>query len=451
MMLSLTSAVADGRVLGQDRDPLLALEVGRIQHALVDVLVLAEGAGLPQQRVDERRLAVVDVGDDRQVADIGAAGHGAGEVSRRRGLSGGPGSHRLRTAARANPMIQCDETSRPVSRPARCAHRTDPRGGLSAPRRAAVRRSATCSSSCSRTSRRPRPSAPGRPRPTWPARCAREGAYVPNYYGIGHNSNDNYIAMISGQAPNAQTQADCQSSPTCCPGRSGQAARRRAPAASTRPPCRRSSPSWGRPVSPGAPTTRTWELTRRARRASALTRRSAPATTPRRRPPPTSTPPATTRSCTSTGSSTTRPCATATWSASTARPGPRLGRQHAELQLHHARPLQRRPRRAVQERPARRPGLGQRVPADLGAEDHRLAGLQAGRAADGDLRRGRRSAARLVLRRDPRPGSPRPGINGPGGGQTGAVLLSPCIAAGTVTRRRTTTTRCWPASRTCSA
>jgi hypothetical protein len=37
-----------------------------------------------------------------------------------------------------------------------------------------------------------------------------QGAYLPNYYGIGHQSNDNYIAMISGQAPNAQTQADCQ-------------------------------------------------------------------------------------------------------------------------------------------------------------------------------------------------------------------------------------------------
>jgi phosphatidylinositol-3-phosphatase len=37
-----------------------------------------------------------------------------------------------------------------------------------------------------------------------------QGAFVPNYYGVGHESNDNYIAMISGQAPNPQTQADCQ-------------------------------------------------------------------------------------------------------------------------------------------------------------------------------------------------------------------------------------------------
>src|SRR5437588_3970293 len=38
-----------------------------------------------------------------------------------------------------------------------------------------------------------------------------EGAYVPNYYGIGHASNDNYIAMISGQTPNPTNQGDCLS------------------------------------------------------------------------------------------------------------------------------------------------------------------------------------------------------------------------------------------------
>jgi hypothetical protein len=37
-----------------------------------------------------------------------------------------------------------------------------------------------------------------------------EGALLRQYYGIGHASNDNYIGMISGQAPNPQTQGDCQ-------------------------------------------------------------------------------------------------------------------------------------------------------------------------------------------------------------------------------------------------
>ena len=51
--------------------------------------------------------------------------------------------------------------------------------------------------------------------PTSPARYLKglvaRGALLPNYYGIGHFSLDNYIAMISGQAPNPATQGDCQS------------------------------------------------------------------------------------------------------------------------------------------------------------------------------------------------------------------------------------------------
>lgn len=36
-----------------------------------------------------------------------------------------------------------------------------------------------------------------------------QGALLTNYYGTGHNSLDNYISMISGQAPNLSTQLDC--------------------------------------------------------------------------------------------------------------------------------------------------------------------------------------------------------------------------------------------------
>lgn len=36
-----------------------------------------------------------------------------------------------------------------------------------------------------------------------------EGAYVPNYYAIGHASNDNYVGMVSGQPPNLLNQTDC--------------------------------------------------------------------------------------------------------------------------------------------------------------------------------------------------------------------------------------------------
>ena len=38
-----------------------------------------------------------------------------------------------------------------------------------------------------------------------------EGTLIANYYGIGHESLDNYIAEVSGQAPSSDTQDDCAS------------------------------------------------------------------------------------------------------------------------------------------------------------------------------------------------------------------------------------------------
>ena len=35
------------------------------------------------------------------------------------------------------------------------------------------------------------------------------GAFLRYYYGIGHESLDNYVALVSGQAPNEATQQDC--------------------------------------------------------------------------------------------------------------------------------------------------------------------------------------------------------------------------------------------------
>jgi phosphatidylinositol-3-phosphatase len=50
---------------------------------------------------------------------------------------------------------------------------------------------------------------PDSPAPYLSTTLPARGAFVPNYYGVGHASLDNYIAMISGQAPNPSTQADC--------------------------------------------------------------------------------------------------------------------------------------------------------------------------------------------------------------------------------------------------
>jgi hypothetical protein len=37
-----------------------------------------------------------------------------------------------------------------------------------------------------------------------------QGALLESYYATGHESNDNYISLVSGQPPNVENQADCQ-------------------------------------------------------------------------------------------------------------------------------------------------------------------------------------------------------------------------------------------------
>src|ERR1700712_376894 len=37
----------------------------------------------------------------------------------------------------------------------------------------------------------------------------KQGVLLKNYYGTGHSSMDNYMSMVSGQAPEEDTQADC--------------------------------------------------------------------------------------------------------------------------------------------------------------------------------------------------------------------------------------------------
>ena len=60
--------VVHGRVLGQNRDAALALELVRVHDPLGHPLVGPENAALVQQGVHQRRLAMVDVGDDGDVA-----------------------------------------------------------------------------------------------------------------------------------------------------------------------------------------------------------------------------------------------------------------------------------------------------------------------------------------------------------------------------------------------
>ena len=65
-----------GGVLGQDRDALFLLQVTGVHQALDGVVAaMCQRAGLPQHRVDQGRLAMVDVGHDGDVAEIRARIH----------------------------------------------------------------------------------------------------------------------------------------------------------------------------------------------------------------------------------------------------------------------------------------------------------------------------------------------------------------------------------------
>jgi hypothetical protein len=49
----------------------------------------------------------------------------------------------------------------------------------------------------------------GSPAPYLSRTLVSQGALLTQYYAIGHASLDNYVALVSGQAPNDQTQLDC--------------------------------------------------------------------------------------------------------------------------------------------------------------------------------------------------------------------------------------------------
>jgi hypothetical protein len=67
---------------------------------------------------------------------------------------------------------------------------------------------------------------PGSAAPYLAKTLTAQGQLLTQYYGIGHASLDNYVAMVSGQGPNPQTQADCPIFTEFLPGlivRNGQA------------------------------------------------------------------------------------------------------------------------------------------------------------------------------------------------------------------------------------
>ncbi len=67
-----------------------------------------------------------------------------------------------------------------------------------------------------------------------------EGVLLPNYYGVGHFSNDNYTGFISGQPPNSITRPTASVASTTSPLETDRTATAssRGPAVSIRRQCR---------------------------------------------------------------------------------------------------------------------------------------------------------------------------------------------------------------------
>ncbi len=88
VVLPVLGAVAHADGLGLDGDPALALELHVVEELRLRV-PLADRAGVLEEPIGERGLAVIDVRDDREVADVRVRlGHGSGACSTR--FSRGP-------------------------------------------------------------------------------------------------------------------------------------------------------------------------------------------------------------------------------------------------------------------------------------------------------------------------------------------------------------------------
>ena len=74
------AAPVDRRALRQDRDAALALDLAAVQRTFLHGLIRPHRAALAQQTVDQGRLAVVDVRDDGDVAEV----HRSAALRRRR-------------------------------------------------------------------------------------------------------------------------------------------------------------------------------------------------------------------------------------------------------------------------------------------------------------------------------------------------------------------------------
>ena len=153
-----------------DRDPALALEIHRVEHLLAH-LALRDGVGELEDAVGERRLAVVDVRDDREVAD--AVWSMAREATARSAVR--RFGTRRRTATIRSALRARDSALELTSgrAPGRARRRRRQRRRGRRPARAICAERATAPSAASSPHQRRTPT-PGRDAPTRPRRADDE-------------------------------------------------------------------------------------------------------------------------------------------------------------------------------------------------------------------------------------------------------------------------------------
>ena len=81
--LAVLGLVVQAHGLGLDGDAALALDIHGIEH-LVLHLAVGQPARDLDQPVGQGRFAMVDMGDDGEIADMGEVGHGGGGIAARR-------------------------------------------------------------------------------------------------------------------------------------------------------------------------------------------------------------------------------------------------------------------------------------------------------------------------------------------------------------------------------
>ena len=67
--IDMRSLIFHGTVFGENGDPAFLFQIIGIHHPFTDGLIFTESSGLTQQLIDQCGFAVIDVRDNRDVAD----------------------------------------------------------------------------------------------------------------------------------------------------------------------------------------------------------------------------------------------------------------------------------------------------------------------------------------------------------------------------------------------